>query len=269
MGLEGDWKLDQPIDIAMTAVLRPKIVERTIKSYVDRICKEHIDNFNLIINIDPVGEKGITQQDILEMVHEYFPRVRARMPDTASFPLALKWCWEQANTNLVLHTEDDFEIAKDLDIVHMISIMERHPKLAMLRLDRGTDWDNPKEDMGGPTIQRGAYKWRYNKDGFYVSPNWRGAFSTSPSLIRYDFMQGIIPFLQDGVSPERVTMFARWLHEFYGKPGKMKLRKHLEQWKSAIYAVPLALKDQGRPWRDTHGFKKPKGNRGIKSTWVK
>ena len=268
MGLEGGWGLDQVIDIVMTAVLRPKIVERTIESYVDRICKDHIDKFNLIINIDPVGE-GVSQEEILKIAQRYFPDTIYNMPKEPSFPLALKWCWSQASTNLVLHTEDDFEIAKDLDIAHMISIMEQYPQLAMLRLDRGTDWDNPKDDMGGPTIQRGSYKWKYNPDGFYVSPNWRGSFSTSPSLLRLDFMLGIIPFLRDGVSPERVTMFARWLHEFYGKPGKMQLRKHLQHWKSAIYAVPLALRDQGRPWRDAHGFKKPKGNRGIKSTWVR
>lgn len=269
VGLEGVWRLDQRIDIVMTAVLRPAIVDLVLKSIVDRICKEYIDQFRLIINIDPVGEVGATQYDVLDAANKYFSHVKARMPEEPSFPLALKWCWEQADTQYVLHTEDDFEFAKGININHLIEIMDRYPKLAMLRFDRGRTWEDPVDDMGGPTIQRGAYKWRHNPDGFYLSPNWRGAFSTSPSLLRHDFMQGITPFLRDGVSPERITMFARWLHEYLGKSGKMELRKHLQRWQSGFYAVPLVLRDHGRPWREKHSFEKPKGNRGIKRTWVK
>jgi hypothetical protein len=45
------------IDITMTAVIRPTILERTLESIVKNIVtKEH--RFRLIINIDPVGEKN-------------------------------------------------------------------------------------------------------------------------------------------------------------------------------------------------------------------
>jgi len=265
----------------MTAVLRPAIIERTLRSIVERICKEYVDNFTLIINIDPVGEEGCTQQDILKLAYEHFTHVRARMPAEPSFPLALKWCWEQVSAEYVLHAEDDFEFVKDIDINHMVDIMDKHQDLALLRFDRGTDWDNPKDDMIGPYIIRSflikkvpgrlskrPLRWLYHEDGFYRSPGWKGCFATSSALMRSSFTDGITPFLEDGISPERVVMFAWWLIEEWTREKVNALRQHLKQFRSGLYAVPLAIKDQGRPWRKEQGLTKPDDNRGIGTTWI-
>jgi hypothetical protein len=273
--------VDQRIDITMTAVVRPAIVDQVLRSIVERICKEYRDYFRLIINIDPVGEKDFTQQDVLRVAREHFPYIKARMPDTPSFPLALRWCWEQAETEYVLHTEDDFKFAKDIDIEHAISVLDRHKKLAMLRFDRGTCWDNPEDDMGGQYIVRGAnarvvkgkfertpLKWSYHKDGFYLAPQWQGCLSTSPSISRLNYIRGVVPFIEDGLSPERITMFAHWLRGHMGQKKAQELREHLSKFESAIYAVPLAIRDLGRPWKKRHSFKKPDGNRGIGTTWI-
>lgn len=46
------------VDITMVAVLRPAIVEKTIKDIFERIIKTNRDiDFRLIINVDPIGEK--------------------------------------------------------------------------------------------------------------------------------------------------------------------------------------------------------------------
>jgi hypothetical protein len=87
--------------------------------------------------------------------------------------------------------------------------------------------------------------------------------------MRGKYQHQVTPYMRNGVSPERITMFARWLGDAIGRKEKFELRDILNKWQSGIYAVPLVLRDHGRPWREEHGFAKPEGNRGIRRTWVK
>lgn len=272
--------MDQRIDITMTAVLRPAIVEETLNSIVERICKGQADRFTLIINVDPVGEK-ISQEDVVEMARQYFPFVRARMPAKPSFPLAVKWLWSQVTTPFFFNMEDDFKIVKDIDVDHMVSIMEGHSKFGSLRLCRGKidlvkrkgyrrkQWSTPIDDMDGKAIMRGQCRWRYNEEGFYLSPGGANQFCMNPSLMRTQFTGSLIPYLEDGVSPERVLMLAPWLEKVWDNQKILRLERYISLWKVAMYAAPLVLEDLGRPWRREHGFTKPKGAGGIGTTWEK
>jgi hypothetical protein len=255
-------------------------VEETLNSIAERICKNQTDKFTLILNVDPVGEK-VSQEDIVEMARQYFPFIRARMPTKPSFPLAVKWLWDQVTTPFFFNMEDDFKIVKDIDVDHMMSIMADRPKFGSLRFCRGwvklvrkegyrrKQWAKPIDDMDGKTIVRGRCDWSYSKKGFYLSPGGAGQFSMNPSLMRTQFIQPIIPYLENGLSPERVLMMSPWLKEKWNKEKVAKLKEHIRSWQVAMYAVPLVLEDLGRPWRRKHGFRKPKGPSGISETWEK
>lgn len=272
--------MDQRIDITMTAVLRPAIVEETLNSIVERICKGQVDRFTLIINVDPVGEK-ISQEDVVEMARQYFPFVRARRPAKPSFPLAVKWLWSQVTTPFFFNMEDDFKIVKDIDVDHMVSIMADRSKLGSLRFCRGwvklvrrkgyrrKQWSTPIDDMDGKTIVRGRCDWPYRKEGFYLSPGGAGQFSMNPSLMRTQFIRPIIPYLENGLSPERVLMMSPMLPEMWSEEKVLELEDYISLWEVAMYAVPLVLEDLGRLWRRKHGFRKPKGRGGIGETWEK
>lgn len=256
--------MNQRIDIAMTAVLRPVVVERTIASIVRQICGSDIDRFNLVINVDPVGE-DVPQSVIVDIAKKYFPNAICNTPKKASFPSAVRWVWNTVSTPYVFHTEDDFEIVKHLDINHMTCILDRHPRIGSLRLCRGVDWDNPYDDMHGDKIKRGKCLWIYQEDGFFLSPNWIGQFALNPSLMRLEFMRGITPFFKEGIDPERVTFFSPHVRKVLNKKEVNQLSKHLSSWRVGMYAVPLSLRDQGRPWRKIHHL--GKSSAGIPRTW--
>jgi hypothetical protein len=268
--------MDQSIDITMTATLRPVIAEEVMISIVERLCKNNVDRFNFFINVDPVGE-DISPQVIVDIAKKHFPNVVHHIPDKPSFPLAVKWLWDQVSTKYVFHAEDDWKLVKDLDIDHMIDIMECHEKIASLRLCRGhiilvkeagfrrKQWSDPVDDMDGISIK---CDWHYHNDGFYLSPGGRGQFSMNPSLLRKDFIRPIVPFFDDGISPERVLMLSKLLWERWGKARAKKLKAHINNWTPAMLAIPLVLEDLGREWRRHHGFTKPK-RYGIGTTWVK
>lgn len=256
------------IDILMTATLRPAVVDQTLASIVDRIYKNDVYRCDLIINVDPVGE-DVPQSVIVDIARSYFPRVICNLPDSPSFPLAAKWVWSKATTEYVINAEDDYEVVKDIDLDHMISILDQYPKLSSLRLDRGVGWEDPQPAMGPLSITRGEHRWYYQEDGFYLSNTWKRTFSLNTSLVRTEFLKQAIPFIRDGISPERILMWAKFIQRAWKGEKLDRLQKMLASWDYGIYAVPLAIRDIGRPWRAEHGFHKPKGNRGIKSTWVR
>ncbi len=256
----------QTIDIVMTATLRPAIVEQTLVSIVEKICKNNTDRFNLIINVDPAGE-DILQSDIVDMARKYFPNVIYNTPEEASFSLAIKWVWGKASTPYVLHIEDDFEVLEELDIDHMIYILKKYPKVCTLRLCRGVDLDNPDPSMSGETIERGGRTWYYNKDGFYLAPCVQGSFSLNPSLMNREFQQEARLFIKEDIDPESVLRYSAYIqrHTEWHK----EVYEFLSAWDYGIYAVPLAVRDIGKAWRKEHGFYKPRIGGGLPTTWIK
>jgi hypothetical protein len=243
------------------------------------ICDNYNGQFRLILNIDPIGE-DIHPQQIASIARDIFPDMVYRVAEKSSFPLAVKWIWSQVTSKYFLNMEDDFEVVKELDLNKMISIMEEYPRMGSLRICRGKidlkrvkgkrrmQWSEPVNDMDGKFITRGRCKWSYNERGFYLSPGGHGQFSMNPSLMRATFVKPLIPFLEDGISPERVIMVAEWLPEMWDKKKYARLKKHVFSWRVGMFAVPLVLKDLGRPWREQQKLVKP-GKRGIGTTWVK
>lgn len=254
------------IDITMAATLRPAILEQTLLSIVEKVCKNNTDRFNLIINVDPAGE-DIPQSDVVDVAKKYFANVISNTPTEASFPLAVKWIWGNTSTPYIFHIEDDFEVLEELDIDHMIYILKKYPKVCTLRLCRGVGFDNPDPSMSGKALKRAGQTWHYNEDGFYLASRVLGALSLNPSLMNREFQQGAQPFIKKGIDPEAVLRYSTFI-QAHAKWHK-ELYKFLSAWDYGIYAVPLAVRDIGRTWRKQHGFRKPRTKGALPSTWIK
>jgi len=228
------------VDITMVAVIRPDLVRRTLKTIVANIVDDP-ERFKLILNIDPIGEK-IKPEKVAKIAKEYFGNVIYNIPKKPSFAKAVKWVWENSNTPYIFHIEDDWDIARKININHMIKIMMKYKELSSLRLYK---YNTPKREK----FFTFGCNWRYNKEGFYVADRWQKQFGLNPILIRREFINEALPRMRDDINPEKQFRDT----QKYMKP-------IIKKWKYALYTKPgdkaLAI-DTGTKWRRKTKFIKP------------
>jgi hypothetical protein len=102
------------IDVVVIATLRPEILEITLNSFYHKLLKNF--DVRLIVNIDPIGNKKYTQQNVINVCKKYFSNVVSRTPRTPSFSKAVLWCWQQISSELFLHLEEDWCLKSKIDL---------------------------------------------------------------------------------------------------------------------------------------------------------
>lgn len=239
------------IDITMTAVLRPSLLNKTLKTIVNNICKDSEVKFRLILNVDPVGEK-IDPMQVVDTAKKYFDEVIYNIPTEPSFPKAVKWIWNASEAPYVFHWEDDVFILRKIDVKDMIGIHKRHEGISSLRLFKH---DTPRNK----TIKVFNSKWHYNKGGFYVADRWQEQFGLNPILIKRAFVKEAITLMRDDLNPEKqfrvgndlmVPLISKWRYGLYTSPGD----------KALVWGK------EGAAWKRSMGLKK---GRKAFTTWVK
>lgn len=244
------------IDITITATARPEILRRTLESFCSNLFRPHMDIINnVFINIDPVGTG--TQQATLTVCKEFFPghKVTAHLPNTASFPKAFTWCWQQTlstDSACVFHLEDDWELLEPLDLKEMFLVLYLYPDLAALRLSAFPS---------GTHIMKCWDKFiSWNGTFFEVPPNLRGllGFCGHPSLIRKEFIREVLPHLDDSKNPEKQI-----------KGRHPKFGNYILSHRFGVYQrqdAPAAVIDIGRKWMVKNGFRKA-GSKAWFTKW--
>jgi hypothetical protein len=236
------------VDITMTAMLRPSVLKKTLEGLIEHIVDDQ-KRFKLIINVDPLGE-NTKPAKVVNIAKNYFKNVVYNCPDKASFPKAVKWVWKNSTSSFILHFEDDWIINRKININHMIKILKKYPKLSSLRLYKHK---TPK----GKTIKAFSCIWKYNKDGFYLSKDWKKQFGLNPILIKREFIEECLPRMKDNINPEK---------QFRGS--QVHMRDIIKLWKYGLYTNPgdpPLITDIGRTWIKNTNFSKPKN--GPFLTW--
>jgi UDP-3-O-[3-hydroxymyristoyl] glucosamine N-acyltransferase len=238
------------IDIAMTAVLRPKILRKTLSTIVKNVVDDQ-ERFRLIINIDPVGEK-VDPMDLVDIAKGYFDDVIYNIPDSPSFPLAVKWAWSNATAPYVFHWEDDIVILRKINVDKMIRIHKKHPEIASLRLYF-------KPTTKKKLLHTFRSRWHYNEDGFYLARGWKDQFGLNVNFLKQEFVSEAASLLRGDLNPEK-----QFRHD------RAFMRPLIKKWKYALYTSPgqpaLISGKQGTKWRQNMGFTKPPGAKFLKWT---
>jgi hypothetical protein len=238
----------EPIDITMTATVRPDIIRKTLKSYCKNIFYEK-DRYRLIINIDPVGEK-VNPETIVNICKEFIPNVIYNVPDKPSFPSAVIWVWSQTRTNFVFHLEDDWLLERHVDIDRLITLLNKYPQMACLRFCK---YNIPSRER----ITLFNAKYEYNPDGFFITEN-HNQFGLNPVLIKREFIQESLPLMVHNRNPEKQFRFT--------KKADTPMNRLINKWRYAIYGGPgskvLAI-DNGVNWKLYNKFKKPDGQQFL------
>jgi hypothetical protein len=231
------------IDITMTATLRPSLVSQTLESFCRNIFRDR-DNYRLIINIDPVGEK-VKSTRVLEVCKQYFKNIVSNVPKRPSFPTAVVWCWSKVESDFVFHLEDDWLSVCKIDICDMIRILKSNRTLACLKLSK---YDIPKPT----TVKLWAAYYTYTGDNHFIT-NSNNQFGLNPVLIKKEFVKGAIPIMSLHSNPEK---------QF--RPSKNdRMNSLINSWRVGLYGVPggrAVVLDNGTSWREKNNFKKPDGS---------
>ncbi len=238
------------IDITMTAVIRPALLDRTLKSITEKICRDR-DGFRLVLNVDPIGE-ATKPMKVVRTAKKYFDDVIFNIPKTPSFAKAVKWVWANSDAPYVFHIEDDWLINRDIDVDNMIDILKKYEKLSSLRLYK---YKTPKRNK----ITTFESPWVYNQDGFYLAKKWEKQFGLNPILIKREFINQALPRMRDDVNPEKQFRFSQ-----------KYMKTVIKDWQYGIYSNPgdkALVTDIGRKWINNTQFCKPKT--GTFLTWEK
>ena len=247
--------MSEPVDITMTAVLRPEITAKTLETFCKHVFVDR-DRYRLIVNIDPVG--NATPMSVVRLCKGYFNNVVYNVAGKPSFSKAVMWIWKQVTAKFIFHLEDDWIIYRDLDIDHMIYLMRVYPELASLRLSRKL-LSMRKKDYPILKVDSLIYTHKYGEK-FFVAHDRGRSFSLNPSLIKTKFIKKALPFMVEERNPEK---------QFRSKDPS--LGKYVVKWDHGIYGDPnedpYVFGRNGARWRDSQGFQKPSKNTFL--TWEK
>lgn len=232
--------------VLIPATLRPQIFERTLESFFNySFTRSGLKGVSVIgaIHIDEIGEAGATSSEIFSMAINYFggiPLHKIREHDH-SLAGAFHWLWSaaaRAPVDYVFYLEDDWQLMRPVNLMHMIEVMEKHPRLATLRL-------NFK-----PAARDVAKQWKHyfewNGDYFQCSEDdkkhigWCG----HPGMVRPQFIRETFHLLKPTECPER---------QMKGLYGPTPMAEVIDRWEYGVYGYkpphgPFIM-DIGREWR--------------------
>jgi hypothetical protein len=225
------------LDVATTATVRPGLYERTLKSFKPLL--DQYPHWRLILNVDPVGAKGRTVQEVVDVAKKYFKTVLVRKPATSCFQNAWKFCVSALENDYVFWLEDDWELTKPVDFTRMLELMDSEQDLATMRLPR---W--PSTDTFRQWNRRVIDGW----NGRYMDlpfKNIRGCgYSNNPSLTRREFLQPMLPHITGTVDPEKqIAGFNPYLLQW------------TLSWRFGVFQgqnEPHVVEDTGEQWRKRH-----------------
>lgn len=237
------------IDITITACLREEILEKTLSSFYFGMLKEH--DCEVSINIDPVGSGNV--DNTFDVCARYFPNAVCRTPKEPNFSDAFKWVWKsRMGADYVLHLEDDWELLREVDVGHMVSILERYPNLALLRL--------PQFKADGDKMKNWNKFFPWNGTYFECPEELKMSvgFCGHPSLIKREFIDNTVDYIDTTTNPEK--QFHR---------GPKEIMEEVAKWSYGVYGTPKSsnmIRDIGRKWMVENKWKK-KGSKAFFMEW--
>lgn len=224
------------IDIAMTAVLRPEVLDRTLYSFCNKLFVKR-NNIRLIMNIDMVGE-NISPSEVEKVAAKYFNHLDVTVSETPNFPKAVYSVWSRCEANYVFHLEDDWHIERKVSLTHMLEILNKYDNLACLRL-----YTYPIANADVQKMFTSVYD--YNPEGFFVARQREGQFGLQTNMIRIKFIKQVLPLFTFEFNPEKqfrtrvypplTAVTSVWDYAIYGKPGDDVLIKNIgDEWKNKV-----------------------------------
>lgn len=222
----------QALDVVVVSTVRPDVLKITLDSFFNKLLYQF--DVRLIVNVDPVGEVGsYSQEDVLQVCRHYCQDIVFRTPETPSFSEAVKWCWQQVQTPIFFHLEDDWCLKRNIDST-ILSLFD-NDKLISIRLNLTS---NKKFD--------------HDKQYVYCE-----GLSLNPSFLRTTYIKELLLAFDVSADPEK-QFYKKWATKTYSSPLFIYYGKAND---SSIVI------DTGTRWRKAKAFKKWNFSNKKLMTW--
>lgn len=225
------------MDFTTTAVARPNILNKTLKSFSRNLRGIDLKECRMIINVDPLPPDG-NRKDVVKVAKKYFKEVRHNYPETGNFTAAINWVWSNAETEYIFHLEDDWELIHPVSVPKMLRFFEKNDQLLQVIIR--------------------AYRYAYK------------TCALSPSIIHRKMYSAMGGKLTTEVNPE-----AQLRGERNGIIMPTRSKKKGVSHKRLIVVYPEAirkvvLRDLGRAWINKTPYRKTgDGKKARFTTWEK
>ena len=203
--------MEQNLDAVCITTLRPKLLQKTLSSFVKKMFKDHTPSIRLILYIDQKGSQD--EKEKIERTNEIFGIIAAfpfdsidvTISNEGSFSLAFYESIKQVQTPLFFNLRPEWELIKNIDFENIFTLFEKCPKLVHIRLS-----DKPS----GLYVIDSEIHWG---DYFFEVPeHLKGTvgWKNRPSLNSTVFMKECITKIDKFKDPEKQIKDANpWLTE--------------------------------------------------------
>lgn len=106
------------LSFCTTAMARPDIVERTYASFQKNLGID-LKSYRLCINVDPLPDVNKVAK-VIDVAKSFFGEVVYRTPKSGNFTDAVRWCWENADSEFLFHLEDDWELRQKFPLATLL-----------------------------------------------------------------------------------------------------------------------------------------------------
>lgn len=247
------------IDITVTAALRPDLIEETAASVERFLVRDNEGqyHFRVILNIDPAGEEGVTQDEVEAVYRSFFDDIVVFKPEEASFPLAVQRVWNAVTADIAFHAEDSKLLLRSVPLERATSAFENRDRLACFALRA-----LKKPHRAPHSVQHDE---RHDMD---VTEFFHKAVTLQPSFFSRAYVHDMAGFMRPGLSPEKaIKGFDEVMEEDLAK--QIHAVAHQYEFASVSrsdVAAGAYYENVGRSWRLKHKLTKPVGT-GMGTTW--
>lgn len=139
--------MEQNLDVICVTTLRPKLLQKTLSSFVTKMFKGSIPQIRLILYVEQKychdeKEKIELTNEIFGIVSSFhFNSVDVTISNEGSFPLALWNSVKHLQSSLFFNLGQEWELIKGIDFKNIFTLFSKCPKLVHVRLsDKSSGW---------------------------------------------------------------------------------------------------------------------------------
>lgn len=237
------------IDISLICGRRPVLLQRTLKSFEERVFR-NFEIANCYANIDPFTGSIDDGELCKALILEKFPNAKITMPASPDFGKAVKTVWSAITAPVVLHLEDDWVCLEDIKSERVFPLLNERTKVVKL-VCKELNWN------GTDLFYERERRYKFFKIRIWTSI--ASVFGTSPAFFDGDVMRHCAQLMDPALDPEKQMR----------PPFNRPLVRYLDQFRCRLLPgtrQPELIEDIGRDWREQRGITKTVAD--GKSVWT-
>ena len=119
------------VNFTITSIIRPDISLIALTSLNENLLGINLYEQTAYVNIDPIDKQSV--KPTMDIISRFFKKVIFNTPKIANFASAVKWCWSNAQSDIIFHFEDDWIFTQKIHINDLLYSFDKNTKQVILR----------------------------------------------------------------------------------------------------------------------------------------